>query len=146
MYSQVKTRCVYPPRVKIILFVFEIEQLLKFFVEGYAQNERELCRRVELPRFYARYGIARNADELRKFTLRQPRFLPFFLYSVFKFQSGRVVFHLQHNPAQPQYPEYNEKHAGYKTNYSAGKKQTSVLGKFNAAVQSRRPRHPHINY
>lgn len=98
--------------LKIILFIFEIEQLLEFFVEGYAQDERELRRRVELPRFYTGYGIARNADELRKFTLRQPRFLPFFLYSVFKFQSGRVVFHLQRYPAKLQYPHNREKYTG----------------------------------
>ena len=49
----------------------KIEQFLKFFIQGDAENQRQLGRRIELASFDGADGVARDADHLRQRRLRE---------------------------------------------------------------------------
>lgn len=62
----------------------EIEQLLKLFFEGDAQDQGELGGWAELPRLNRADGIAGNADQLCQLRLRQSLFGAGLLQAVFQ--------------------------------------------------------------
>jgi hypothetical protein len=47
-------------------FLLKIKDVLKLFVEGDAQNQREFRCRAELQGFYGAYCVPGNSDHLRK--------------------------------------------------------------------------------
>ena len=68
----------------------KVKQLLKLLVKRYAKYQRELCGRVELPRFNGAYRVARNAHRLGKLGLRHSHFRSGLLEIVFQYQ---LIFH-----------------------------------------------------